>query len=60
MSWYPGAKKRPISGHTDGPMHSYRGVVLHVNESNGNLYNWVAGDHNMSCHFEVYKDGSVE
>jgi len=60
MARYPGAKWRPVSGHTDGPMRSYRGAVLHVNESNGNLYNWVAGDHDMSCHFEVYKDGSIE
>lgn len=60
MARYPGAQWRPVTGHTDGPMRSYRGVVLHVNDSNGNLYNWVAGDHNMSCHFEVYKDGSAE
>lgn len=60
MARYPQATWRPVSGHTDGPMRSYRGVVLHVNESNGNLYNWVAGDHNMSCHFEVYKGGTVE
>ncbi|HEU5046085.1 MAG TPA: N-acetylmuramoyl-L-alanine amidase [Nocardioidaceae bacterium] len=60
MARYPGATWRPVSGHTDGPMSSYRGAVLHVNQSNGNLYNWVAGDHDMSCHFEVYKDGSIE
>lgn len=41
-------------------MRSHLGVVLHVNQSNGNLYEWVAGDHNMSCHFEVYKNGSIE
>lgn len=59
--WFPDiAKKRPVSGHTDGPMRGYLGIVLHVNESNGNLFNWVSGNHDMSCHFEVYKDGSAE
>lgn len=60
MARYPGATWRPVAGHTDGPMRSHTGVVLHVNESNGNLFNWVAGDNGMSCHFEVYKDGSIE
>ena len=60
MARFKSATWRPVSGHTDGPMTAHVGVVLHVNESNGNLYNWVAGDHNMSCHFEVYKDGSAE
>jgi hypothetical protein len=60
MAVYPGAAWRPVSGHTNGGMNSYTGVVLHVNVSNGNLYNWVAGDHDMSCHFEAYKDGSLE
>lgn len=41
-------------------MRSHTGVVLHVNQSDGNLYSWVAGDHDMSCHFEVYKSGAVE
>lgn len=60
MPRYPAANWRPVTGHTDGPMRSYRGAVLHVNESDGNLYNWVAGNHDMSCHFEVYKDGSID
>lgn len=62
MARYPGAKWRPVSGHTDGPFTNGRpiGVVLHVNESNGNLFNWVNGPHNVSCHFEVYKSGAVE
>jgi hypothetical protein len=60
MAVYPGAVWRPVSGHTNGPMTSYLGIVLHVNVSNGNLYNWVAGDHDMSCHMEFYKDGGVE
>lgn len=60
MARYPHARWRPVSGHTDGPMRSHTGVVLHVNASNGNLYNWVAGNHDMSCHFEVYKNGAIE
>lgn len=60
MAIYPEAKWRPIPGHTDGPMHSHTGAVLHVNESDGNLFGWVSGDHDVSCHFEVYKDGSME
>jgi hypothetical protein len=60
MPWCPAATKRPISGGTDGPMQAHLGIALHVNESNGNLYNWVAGDNGMSCHFEVYKDGTAE
>lgn len=60
MARYPGASWRPISGHTDGPMRSHTGAVLHVNESNGNLYSWVAGNNGMSCHFEVYKSGAIE
>lgn len=60
MPRYPGAVWRPITGHTDGPMRSHRGLVLHVNQSNGNLFNHVSGDHNVSCHFEVYKTGVIE
>lgn len=41
-------------------MRAHLGVVLHVNQSNGNLFNWVSGDHNVSCHLEVYKNGSAE
>lgn len=60
MPLFTGATHRIVAGHTDGPMSAHVGVVLHVNESNGNLYNWVNGDHDMSCHFEVYKDGTAE
>jgi hypothetical protein len=41
-------------------MARHLGVVLHVNDSVGNLFNWVNGDHNVSCHFEVYKSGLIE
>lgn len=60
MPVYPKAVWRPIQGHTDGPMRSHTGAVLHVNESNGNLFGWVSGNHDVSCHFEVYKNGSIE
>lgn len=60
MPRYPGAKWRPINGHTDGPMRAHLGAVLHVNQSNGNLFNWFNGPHDVSAHFEVYKSGAVE
>jgi hypothetical protein len=41
-------------------MLAHYGAVLHVNQSNGNLFNWFNGDHNVSAHFEVYKNGAVE
>lgn len=60
MPRYPGAHWRPINGHTDGPMRAHLGAVLHVNQSNGNLFNWFNGPHDVSAHFEVYKSGAVE
>lgn len=58
MAVYPHTKRLLVGGH-DGPMSAHLGFCLHVNESNGNLDNWVADhSHDMSCHFQVYKDGS--
>jgi hypothetical protein len=69
MPVYPGATYRPIPIHdasggwarSNGPMHSHRGAVLHVNQSNGNLFNYISTNSGgTSCHFEVYKTGVVE
>jgi hypothetical protein len=61
MAVYPRARYRPLNQFSNGAMHSYRGVVLHVNDSDGpSLYNWIAGGHDMSCHFQVAKDGTIE
>lgn len=42
-------------------MNSYRGVVLHVNAANsGDLYWWITRPNSdMSCHFQVLKDGTI-
>lgn len=65
MAIYPRAAWRDIhvspGDRSNGRMHSYRGAVLHVNQSNGNLFNWVNNPANqVSCHFEVYKSGTIE
>jgi hypothetical protein len=61
MPRFPGAIWRPIQGHTDGPMLAHLGAVLHVNESNGNLFNFFNNPANqVSAHFEIYKNGAVE
>ncbi len=42
MAVYPHAVYRPLNQFSNGHMHSYRGVVLHVNDSDGpSLYNWI-------------------
>lgn len=59
MPLLKGVRHDLVGGH-DGPMSAHLGVVLHVNDSNGNLDNWVANHgNNMSCHVEVYKNGSA-
>lgn len=65
MAKYPGATWRDIGAKagykSNGKMRSSKGLVLHVNVSNGNLFNWVNSPSvEMSCHFQVYKDGSIE
>jgi len=58
---YPGATYRPLNQFSNASAHPRLGVVLHVNESDGpSLYNWIAGNNGMSCHFQVAKDGTVE
>ena len=61
MAVYPGANYRPLNQFSNIGSRPRLGVVLHVNESDGpSLYNWIAGNHGMSCHFQVAKDGTVE
>lgn len=78
MGWMPGATRRDVGApgqppnygvFSNGPMHSYTGVVLHVNDSQGDqitsingdsLYDWIIGNHGMSCHFQVSQTGGIE
>lgn len=74
MGWMPGATKRDVGARpgylSNGRMRSYRGVVLHVNVSQGpahdspsgdSLYNWITRPgSNMSCHFQVSQTGGIE
>lgn len=52
---------KPISGHTNGPMHSYTGVVLHVNDAESvDLHDFFNDPrHEVSSHWQVTKDGAV-
>jgi hypothetical protein len=72
MGWLPQATKRDVGApakYSNGLMHSHLGIVLHVNDSQGNqvtstngdsLYNWITGGHGMSCHFQVSQMGVIE
>ena len=61
MARYPGARWEPITGHTNGPMRSYLGVVLHVNDAQSyDLHDFFNNPANeVSSHFQVAKDGTV-
>lgn len=61
MPVYPHAKWEPISGHTDGPMNSHTGIVLHVNDAQSyDLHDFFNNPNNeVSSHFQVAKDGTV-
>jgi len=61
MPVFPGAHWEPIPGHTDGPMQSYLGLVLHVNDANSyDLHDYFSrSDIEVSSHFQVGKDGKV-
>ncbi len=61
MAVYPGATYRPLNQFSTLGARPRLGVVLHVNDSDGpSLYNWISGDNNMSCHWQVARDGHVE
>jgi hypothetical protein len=64
--WLAWCVQRPVYGKGNGPFGSGLplGWVLHVNESNGNLDGFFAGDQQVNpssvCpNFQVYKDGTV-
>lgn len=64
--WLDWAVKVPVYGKGNGPFGSSLplGWVLHVNQSNGNLDAFFAGDSSVNpsavCpNFQVYKDGTV-
>lgn len=61
MPIFPGAKWEPIPGHTDGPMRSHLGLVLHVNDANSiDLHDYFSRpDIEVSSHFQVTKDGRL-
>lgn len=67
MAVYPGAVYRPLNQFSyQGRMSSDPlGLVLHVNDgsdsaSAGSLYEWIAGDNGMSCHWQISDVGHVE
>jgi hypothetical protein len=64
---YPSATYRPLNQYSNLNTKPRLGAVLHVNESNGaSLFDWISSnpskpsDTQMSCHFQVAKDGTVE
>jgi len=61
MARFPGAKWEPIPGHTDGPMHSHLGLVLHVNDADSyDLHEYFSRpDIEVSSHFQVTRDGRI-
>jgi hypothetical protein len=64
MPRYPGAIWDPISltgGGTNGPMHAYLGLVLHVNDAQSyNLHDYFDNGHNnVSAHFQCAYDGKL-
>jgi N-acetylmuramoyl-L-alanine amidase len=72
MGWLPQAIKRDVGApgkYSNGLMRSHLGIVLHVNDSQGNqvtstngdsLYIWITGNHGMSCHFQISQMGVIE
>lgn len=58
---YPNARYRPLNEFSYRGVKPRLGVVLHVNDSDGpSLYNWIAGNNGMSCHFQIAKSGVIE
>lgn len=66
--WLPGARQYDMSGSRgNGPFNDssrvFLGVILHVNQSDGNLAGYVTGGggpDEVCPNFEVYKDGSFD
>ncbi|HKF31526.1 MAG TPA: peptidoglycan recognition family protein [Jatrophihabitantaceae bacterium] len=61
MPVYADAIFKPISGHTNGPMQSYTGVVLHVNDAQSlDLHDFFDDPkREVSSHWQVTKDGTI-
>ena len=66
MPVYPKAKYRPLPQFSNGKTYPNVGVAFHVNDSGSvnsaptSLYNWIAGNNGMSCHFQLMSDGTFE
>jgi len=61
MAVYPDATYRPLNEFSDAGRRPWLGVVLHVNDGDApSLYDWIAGNNDMSCHWQVAKNGQVE
>ena len=66
MPVYPKAKYRPLPQFSNGKTTPDFGVAFHVNDSGSvnsaptSLYNWIAGNNGMSCHFQLMSDGTLE
>lgn len=61
MAVYSGASYRPLNQFSYLDARPRFGAVLHVNASDGpSLYDWIAGGHDMSCHFQIARDGHIE
>lgn len=74
MAIMPGAAYRPLNQFSNQGARPRLGVVLHVNDSQGNqvtstsgdsLYGWISSNpsrpgNQMSCHFQVSQSGLIE
>lgn len=60
--WLPQAQQIDLSAtHGYGPFQQpFLGVIVHVNQSNGDLANYVQNSSDVCPNFQVYKDGSIE
>jgi N-acetylmuramoyl-L-alanine amidase len=63
MARYPAAVWEDVgapASYSNGVMRSHTGIVLHCNDAQSDdLYGWITGDHDVSCHFQVNKAGKV-
>lgn len=63
MAVMPGARYEPVTGHSDGPMRSYTGIVLHCNAAESedlhNFFQDSSGATGVSSHFQVDKAGVI-
>ena len=61
MAWFDCAVRRPISGHTSGPLRAQRGLVLHHAVANGSLYDrFNSPAVEASTQFWVARSGLIE